>query len=382
MGVLSGVKIIEMAGLGPGPFCGMLLADLGADVIAVERPTEDVGNLRPWSLCSRGKRSIVLDIKKPEAVDTFLKLVDGADALIEGNRPGVMERLGIGPDVCLARRPSLVYGRMTGWGQYGPLLQAAGHDANYVALSGALWLATQPGQPPEAPPTILGDAAGGALYLAVGILGGILRARKDGTGQVIDAAMVDGSAHLMSLLLSFLHTDYDLSIANARPGALRKHFDRTYVCSDGEWIVVQAEEPKFYAEFLKHLGLDHDERFAENQRGNPNVWGPLGDELAALFKTRTRAEWSEMLEGTDTCFTPVLSMPEAAVHPHMLARDVYRTVDGVLQPNPAPRFSATPSAELRSIPVRGAHTADILSELGLNEERIEALRRTGVLGSA
>ncbi|WP_246592113.1 CoA transferase [Aminobacter anthyllidis] len=224
----------------------MLLADLGADVIAVERPAKDAGAPRPWSICSRGKRSIVLDIKKPGAVDTFLELIDGADALIEGNRPGVMERLGIGPDVCLARRPSLVYGRMTGWGQYGPLSKAAAHDANYIALSGALWFATQPGQPPEAPPTILGDVAGGALYLAVGILAGILRARQDSTGQVIDAAMVDGSAHLLNLLVSFLPIDYDLSIANARPGALGKHFDRTYVCSDGEWIVLQAMEPQFY----------------------------------------------------------------------------------------------------------------------------------------
>ncbi|MBT1160014.1 CoA transferase [Aminobacter anthyllidis] len=382
MGVLSGVKIIEMVGMGPGPFCGMLLADLGADVIAVERPAKDVGTTRPWSVCSRGKRSIVLDMKKPGAVDTFLELIDGADALIEGNRPGVMERLGIGPDVCLARRPSLVYGRMTGWGQHGPLSKAAAHDANYIALSGALWFATQPGQPPEAPPTILGDIAGGALYLAVGVLAGILRARQDGTGQVIDAAMVDGSAHLLNLLVSFLPIDYDLSIANARPGALGKHFDRTYVCSDGEWIVLQAMEPQFYEELIRRLGLDHDERFAESQRGNPSVWGPLGDELAALFKTKTRAEWTELLEGTDTCFAPLLSMPEAAVHPHMVARDVYRTVDGVLQANAAPRFSATPSSDLTSIPVLGAHTTDILLELGHNEDRIESLRRMGVLGSS
>ncbi|NGO54684.1 CaiB/BaiF CoA transferase family protein [Allomesorhizobium camelthorni] len=382
MGVLSGVKIVEMVGMGPGPFCGMLLADLGADVIAVERPAKDAGAPRPWSICSRGKRSIVLDMKKPGAVDTFLELIDGADALIEGNRPGVMERLGIGPDVCLARRPSLVYGRMTGWGQYGPLSKAAAHDANYIALSGALWISTQPRQPPEAPPTILGDIAGGALYLTVGILAGILRARKDGTGQVIDAAMVDGSAHLLNLLVSFLPIEYDLSIANTRPGALGRHFDRTYVCSDGEWIVLQAMEPQFYTELIRRLGLDHHGRFAENQRHNPGVWGPLGEELAALFKTKTRAEWSELLEGTDTCFAPLLSMPEAAVHPHMVARDVYRTVDGVLQATAAPRFSSTPSPELTSVPALGAHTTNILSDLGYNEDRIENLRRSGVLGSA
>ncbi|MCV3243947.1 crotonobetainyl-CoA:carnitine CoA-transferase CaiB-like acyl-CoA transferase [Mesorhizobium robiniae] len=380
MGVLSGVKIIEMVGMGPGPFCGMLLADLGADVIAVERPAADIGTERPWSVCSRGKRSIVLDMKKPEAVATFLDLVEGADALIEGNRPGVMERLGIGPDVCLARRPSLVYGRMTGWGQHGPLAKAAAHDANYLALSGALYFATQPDVAPESPPTILGDVAGGALYLAIGILAGILRAKNEGTGQVIDAAMVDGSAHLLNLLVSFLPVDYNMVYANARPGALKKHFDRTYLCSDGEWVVLQAMEPQFYIDLMKRLGLGGDERFAEERRDDPAVWKPLGEEMAALFKTKSRDEWCALLEGTDTCFAPLLTMPEAAEHPHMKARDVYRTVDGILQATAAPRFSVTESPELRSVPARGAHTGEILSQLGLGDGQIADLRRTGALG--
>ncbi|MET2833127.1 CaiB/BaiF CoA transferase family protein [Mesorhizobium shangrilense] len=380
MGVLKGVKIIEMAGLGPGPFCGMLLADLGADVISVERPAADAGSPRPWALCSRGKRSIIMDLKKPGAVETFLQLIDGADALIEGMRPGVMERLGLGPDVCLARRPSLVYGRMTGWGQSGPLSQAAGHDANYVALSGALWLATQPGQRPEAPPTLLGDVAGGALYLALGILAGILRARQDGRGQVVDAAMVDGSAHLLNLLITFL-PELGGSFENAKPAAHGKHWDRAYLCSDGEWIIVQPEEPQFYVEFIRRLGLDHDERFVKGQT-TPENWQALGDQLSTIFRTKSRAEWSELLEGTDACFAPVLSPPEAAAHPHIVARQIYKIVDGVLQTAPAPRFSATPSAELSSIPARGHHTQEVLSELKLSSKRVDDLTKAGALGPA
>lgn len=362
MGVLDGVKIIEMVGLGPGPFCGMLLADLGAEVIAVERPAPDIGLPRPWELSSRGKRSVVLDIKKPGSVERLLELVDGADALIEGMRPGVMERLGLGPDVCLARRPSLVYGRSTGWGQDGPLAQVAGHDANYVAISGALWLSTQAGQRPEAPPGLLGDVAGGGLYLAIGILAGILNARQTGCGQVVDAAMLDGSAHMLNFVTSFLPEHYGSSYAKARPAGIGMHWDRAYECADGEWIVVQAVEPQFYAELLNRLGLDGDARFVNNQR-NPESWAPLGDELSVLFKTKSRAAWADLLEGTDTCFAPVLGPEEAATHPHNVARQLYTTIDGVLQVAPAPRFSATPSAQLASVPPRGAHTDEILAEL-------------------
>jgi alpha-methylacyl-CoA racemase len=379
MGVLKGVKIIEMVGLGPGPFCGMLLADLGADVIAVERSAPDAGKPRPWELCSRGKRSIILDVKKPGGVETFLQLVEGADALIEGMRPGVMERLGLGPDVCLARRPSLVYGRMTGWGQDGPLAQAAGHDANYVALSGALWLATQPGQRPEAPPGLLGDVAGGALYLAIGILAGILRARQDGHGQIVDAAMVDGSAHLLNFPISFLPDYYRGSFEKARPAALGMHWDRPYLCADGEWIVVQAVEPQFYAELIRRLGLGQDERFV-NDQGSPDAWATLGNELSALFKTKSRAEWTRLLEGTDACFAPVLAPEDAATHPHNIARGIYETVDGVMQAAPAPRFSVTPSAKLRSVPARGAHTGDVLAEIQLSTKQMDDLRTSGALG--
>ncbi|TCN20372.1 crotonobetainyl-CoA:carnitine CoA-transferase CaiB-like acyl-CoA transferase [Sinorhizobium americanum] len=378
MGVLTGIKIIEFAGLGPGPFCGMLLADLGADVITIERPAPDVGNPRPWALCSRGKRSLVLDLKKPGAVDTVLQLIEDADALIEGMRPGVMERLGLGPEICLARNPSLVYGRMTGWGQYGPLVQAAGHDANYVAISGALWLATKPGQAPEAPPTMLGDIAGGALYLAIGLLGGILSARKDGRGQVVDAAMIDGSAHLLNLLISYI-PELGGAFASGKPTAHGLFWDRAYECADGEWIVIQPMEPQFYAELIKRLGLQDDQRFVNGQ-STPELWVTLGSELAELFKAKTRTEWAALLEGTDACFAPVLSPEEATAHPHVVARGIYKTIDGALHASPAPRFSLTPSAELGSVPPRGAHTEEVLAELGLGAARLQDLRTAGVLG--
>ncbi|MGL3210569.1 CaiB/BaiF CoA transferase family protein [Bradyrhizobium sp. BR 1433] len=287
MGVLKGMKVVEIAGLGPGPFCGMLLADLGADVIAVERPAANADHPRPSEIYNRGKRSIILDLKKPGAADIVLQLVEGADALIEGMRPGVMERLGLAPDVCLARRPSLVYARMTGWGQSGPLAQTAGHDPNYVALSGALWLATAPGHRPEPPPTLLGDV-GGALYLAIGILAGVLRARKDGRGQIVDVAMVDGSAHMLNLILSIIR-DRGGNFECGKPASDARHFARSYRCSDGEWINIVPVEPQFYAELIKRLGLDHDQRFVKGQ-GDPKAWPALSGEFTALFASKTRSE--------------------------------------------------------------------------------------------
>lgn len=361
MGVLKGMKVIEISGIGPGPFCGMLLADLGADVIAVERPAAEAGYPRPFEIYSRGKRSIILDLKKPEGVAAVLQLVESADALIEGMRPGVMERLGLGPDVCLGRRPSLVYGRATGWGQYGPLSRAAGHDSNYIALSGALWLCTPSGRRPELPPTLLGDVGGGALYLAIGILAGVLRARQGGKGQVVDAAMVDGSAYTLNLLLSIIAArggDFEL----CKPTFDARHVSRCYRCADGEWINIVPHEPQFYAELLKRIGLDRDQLFLKGQT-DPNMWPALKDKLEALFATKTRVEWCELLEGTDACFAPVLGPAEAAVHPHNVARSLYVTIDGVLQVGAVPKFSATPSAQPGSVPARGAHTQQVLSEL-------------------
>jgi acetyl-CoA hydrolase len=357
MSVLKGIKIIEIAGIGPGPFCGMLLADLGADVIVIERPG---GGELPAAITRRGKRSVALDLKSPEAVETVLRLIEGADALIEGMRPGTMERLGLGPDTCLARNPRLVYGRMTGWGQDGPLAQAAGHDNNYIALSGALWYASEAGQPPVAPPTLVGDLGGGALYLAVGLLSGILNARAGGQGQVVDAAIVDGSAHLMNLMLDLVGAG--LGSEKRGMSALDgPHWYATYRCADGRDITVGALEPKFYQLLLAKLNLADDPRFV-NQNKVPR-WPEQKHHLAALFATQARDTWCALLEGSDACFAPVLSPSEATSHPHIAERRIYSEEGGLLQANPAPRFSNSPAAAVRPIPKVGEHTRQILAEL-------------------
>jgi len=339
----------------------MLLADLGADVVVVDRiePNAENVEMGKFALMQRGKRSIAIDLKTPDGVDTLLSLVSHCDALIEGMRPGVMERLGLGPDVCLQRNPRLVYGRMTGWGQHGPLAHTAGHDLNYLALSGALWYAGQPGQPPLPPPTLVGDIGGGAMYLAVGLLAGIMHARATGTGQIVDAAIVDCSAHMTTLLLALqaagkMHTDRGESLLDG------PHWYNTYRCADGAFISVGSLEPKFYRELCRRLGLESDHAFEDGYTAS--AWPDLRIRLAALFETRTRSEWCELLEGTDACFAPVLTPNEAAEHPHMQARNVYRVDDGVLQPNPAPRFSATPPSNPGQIPQRGGHTDTVLRE--------------------
>jgi len=373
MGVLSGLRVVEIAGLGPAPFCGMLLADMGADVVLVERGTgraADPLSLGKNAIVNRGKRSLVLDLKDPAAVDALLRLVDGADALIEGMRPGVMERLGLGPDTCLARNPRLVYGRMTGWGQDGPLAQAAGHDINYIALSGALWFSGAPDEAPMAPPTLVGDLGGGALYLAVGVLAGLLCARQTGVGQVIDAAIVDGSANLMNLLLS-LHAAGQQPLERGRGLLDGPHWYGSYVCADGLFVSVGALEPQFNALLFAKLGLADDADFRNPY--DPRHWLRLRERLATLFATQPRAHWVALLEGSDACFAPVLTPREALAHPHLAARAVYAERDGVLQAAPAPRFSATPSGTPGAVPERGAQGADILREAGLAADEIERL---------
>ena len=373
MGVLSGVRIVEIAGLGPGPFCGMLLADMGADVILVERAAGKSGDptdLGKHAIINRGKRSIALDLKNPESIAAVLTLIAGADGLIEGMRPGVMERLGLGPEVCLERNPRLVYGRMTGWGQDGPLAQAAGHDINYIALSGALWFSGQPGSPPMAPPTLVGDLGGGALYLALGLLAGILRARADGRGQVVDAAIVDGSAHLMNLVLS-AHAAGQQPFERGRGLLDGPHWYGSYACSDGHFISIGALEPQFNSLLFAKLGLADDAEFRNPY--DPRRWGGLRARLEALFAQQPRAHWVALLEGTDACFAPVLTPAEARAHPHLAARDVYAERDGVLQANPAPRFSATPSATPGPIAQRGEQGEAILREAGLSAADIERL---------
>lgn len=380
MGVLSGVKIVELAGLGPGPFCGMLLADLGAEVTLVERTRGgDSIDFGATAVFNRGKRSVAVDLKSPEAIELVLRLVEGADALIEGMRPGVMERLGLGPDVCLRRNPRLAYGRMTGWGQSGPLSQAAGHDLNYLGISGAAWLASLPGEPPFPPPTLVGDMGGGALYLAVGLLAAVLHARAGGAGQVVDAAIVDGSAHLMNLLLA-LKGSGQLGARRGESILDGPHWSRCYRCADGRFVSVQAVEPKFYAVLLDRLGLAGDPELAHQY--DAQRWPAQSRRLEALFATRPRDAWCDLVAGSDACLGPVLDLDEAARHPHNVARGTYVAPGGVLQVAPAPRFPGTPPAPLGGIPRRGEHTEAVLRGLGVSTDDLARLRAGGTVSTA
>jgi alpha-methylacyl-CoA racemase len=361
--MLENIKIVEICALGPGPFCAMHLADLGAEVIAVERQAAPGAPLTPLN---RGKRSVVADIKTAEGRALVLDLVEGADALIEGMRPGVMERLGLGPEVCAARNPRLVYGRMTGWGQTGPLAQAAGHDNNYIAVSGALYYNGMPGEPPSTAITVTGDVGGGALYLAVGLLAGILKARETGRGTVVDASVVDGSAHMLQLLLASRAKGY-LKGPRGENMHDSSHFFSTYRCADGEFVTLGSLEPQFYALMLEKLGLAGDPQFAD--QWNLEQWAHARGRLAALFATRTRDEWSALLEGTDVCFGAVLNPKEAARHPHNAARGIYFERDGALQTAPAPRFDG----KLRMpgpLPKRGQHTSEIKVALAAGDPKV------------
>ncbi|MBM7061837.1 CoA transferase [Pseudomonas sp. UL073] len=360
--MLSGIKIVEICGIGPGPFCAMHLADLGADVIAVERgeSTSITGAANAAkNPMNRGKRSVVADLKTPEGRETVLKLIENADALIEGMRPGVMERLGLGPDVLLARNPKLVFGRMTGWGQHGPMANAAGHDNNYASLSGAMYHSGTAGEAPSAPITLLGDIAGGALYLTIGLLSGILNARSTGKGTVVDAAIVDGSAHSMGLMLTLASRGL-LSEQRGKSVHDGSHFYATYRCADDHYISLGSMEPQFYALLLQKLELQDDPRFAK--QWDMKRWPELRAAFAEVFASRTRSEWCALLEGTDVCFAPVLSQREAAQHPHLVERGVYFERDGMLQASPAPRFDGqrvTPG----EVPSRGAHTEQVMAGL-------------------
>jgi alpha-methylacyl-CoA racemase len=359
--MLNSIRLLEVAALGPAPFCGMLFSDLGADVILVDRRSTDperIG-LNEGSVIDRGKRSIALDLKKPADVETFLRLVESVDVLVEGFRPDVMERLGLGPDVCLARNPKLVYGRATGWGQSGPMAPLAGHDMNYVALSGALWYGGEPGTRPTTPPSLVGDVGGG-LYLALGLLVGVMRARETGKGCVVDGAIYDANAHMMGLLMA-LRQQGDLVDERNKSILDGSHWSRTYACACGNHISVQSFEPKFYRIFLDRLGLQDDPLF--EQQFDSAQWGAQSARLEQLFATRTREEWSKVFEGSDACFAPVLNPTEAAAHPHNQARQAYVTVDGVLQGAPAPRFSFAEPWQPKPGPRRNQHEQEILASL-------------------
>ena len=354
--MLSGIKVVEICGLGPGPFCAMLLADLGADVIAVQRP-EPPGRPQLKTPLNRGKRSVVADLKTESGCELVRALIKDADALIEGMRPGAMERLKLGPTDLHAINPGLVYGRMTGWGQSGPLSQVAGHDNNYVALSGALYYSGRADEAPISPFTALGDVGGGAMYLAVGLLAGIMKARDSGRGTVVDAAIVDGSAHMLSVLLASRNKGMVIGKRGENVHD-RSHFFSTYRCKDGEYITVGALESQFYAALLDKLQLDA----AQFPQWNREDWPEARERFAQIFATRTRAEWCDLLEGTDVCFAPVLSPQEAAHHPHLRARDVYIEREGGLEARPAPRFDGE-IRDLGTIPGPGEHTEEIMEAL-------------------
>ncbi|BCG71771.1 alpha-methylacyl-CoA racemase [Mesorhizobium sp. 113-1-2] len=358
--MLRGIRIVEIEALGPAPFAGMLLADLGAEIIVVHRKQALLPGLPERSLLDRGKRSIALDLGDAEDVALLMRLIATADGLIEGFRPGVMERLGLGPEACLAVNPMLVYGRMTGWGQDGPLARTAGHDLNYIGVSGALWYASLPHEPPMAPPTLVGDIGGGALYLVIGILAGIMNARASGEGTVVDAAIVDGSAHMMNLLM-VLGQIGGLAAERGRSLLDGPHWCRVYRTSDGGFISVQCIEPKFYALFLDRLGLAADPQFAN--QFDRDLWPELGSQLAAIFAAKTRDEWTSLFEGSDACVSPVLNPWEAAQHPHMAARGSWLAVDGVLQAAAAPRFSQWVQKTPTKGPARDEHGAEIRAEL-------------------
>lgn len=339
-GPLAGLRIVEFAGIGPGPMCAMILADLGAEVLRIDRPDPpELGFKRPlrFNLLLRGRRNLALDLKQPADSALALELVARADALIEGFRPGVMERLGLGPDTCLARNPRLVYGRMTGWGQSGPLAQAAGHDLNYIALTGALHHTGRAGQPPSWPLNLLGDYAGGSLYLALGILAAMIEASRSGQGQVVDAAIVDGTAHLMTSVHGLVEAGMLTEERGTNVLDSGAPYYDCYECADGKWVSVAPIEGRFHAELLRRLGIE--EGFP-SQNDRPH-WPEARAKLAATFRSRPRDEWCRLLEGTDACFAPVLTPREAIEHPHMAARGVYAEIDGVQQPMPAPRFSRT-----------------------------------------
>lgn len=372
-GPLKGLKIVEFAGIGPGPFCGMLLSDLGADVIRIDR--KGGGRGAKTDVTGRGRRSIAMDLKSPAAVEACLKLFESADIVFEGFRPGVMERLGLGPDVALSRNAKLVFGRMTGWGQTGPYAMAAGHDQNYIAITGALH-AIGTSDKPIPPLNLVGDFGGGALYLAFGLLAGVIHARATGQGQVIDCAMSDGAASLMAMFYGMKAAGIwsDERRSNLLDGGA--HFYDTYQCSDGKWISIGSIEPQFYALLLEKTGITDPDFKSQMNRG---LWPSLHDRLAAVFVERTRDEWCEIMEGTDVCFAPVLTLEEAPHHKHNAARQTFVEVDGVVQPAPAPRFSVTPGVIAGPPPAIGADTKTGLADWGFSLAEIDNLQMIGAI---
>lgn len=376
MGPLKGIRVIELAGLGPAPMTGMMLADMGAEVIRVERSTR-LPITHQSDISFRGKKSIALNLKSPAGVQALLKLTDNADALIEGFRPGTAERLGIGPEDCRARNPKLVYGRMTGWGQDGPLAHAAGHDINYIALSGALHAIGPQGEKPSIPLNLVGDMGGGGMLLAYGVVCALFEAQRSGEGQVVDAAMVDGAAQLMWMQYSWLKNGLwngKQRGVNMLDGAA--HFYNTYETEDEKYVAIGSIEPQFYAELIKLTGVDAK---AFQSQIDSARWPELTAELARVFKTKTRDEWCEIMEGSEVCFAPVLDLHEAPGHPHNQARGTFFEGDGMTQPAPAPRFSRTSTEQPGSRRPAGGDGEKLLLEAGLSQDEVATLKSDGVL---
>ena len=383
-GPLTGYRIIEIAGIGPGPFAAMMLADMGAEVIRVERaqsvrgPAPDTPH---YDVMLRGRRNIAVDLKHPDGVATLLDLVERADALIEGFRPGVMERLGVGPEVCLARNPKLVFGRMTGWGQEGMYAQAAGHDINYIALAGALAHFGRRDEAPVPPLNMVGDFGGGGMFLAYGVVCALLEAQRSGTGQVVDTAMVDGAAVLMSMFWAFKSIGmFDEKARGTNLLDTGAHFYDVFRCADGQYVSIGSIEPQFYAELMRLTGLDADPEFAKQM--DKASWPHLKQRLGDVFATKTRAEWCAIMEATDVCFAPVLTMSEAAEHPHNVERGTFIEVGGMRQPAPAPRFSRTVPAVERPPAHAGQHTREVLADWGIAADRVDALVASGAVADA
>ena len=377
MGPLNGIRIVEFAGIGPGPFCAMMLSDMGADIIRLDR--KGVGPKRTaakYNVLNRGRRSAGIDLKDPTGRTAALKLVDQADGLLEGFRPGVMERLGLGPDTCMERNPKLVFGRMTGWGQEGPLAHVAGHDINYISLTGALHSIGPGDEKPFPPLNLVGDYGGGGMYLAFGMVCALLEAQKSGKGQVVDAAMVDGAALLMAESYGSWSAGFQIDARGKNMLDGGAHFYDTYETADGKYISVGSIEPQFYALLLEHGGITDPEFQAQMDR---DKWPILKEKLISLFKTKTRDEWCDIMLGTDICFAPVLSLAEAVNAPHNVERKTFLEIDGVTQPAPAPRFSRTKGEIQGPPPSPGENTEAVLSDWGLSSEELDALKTAGAI---
>ncbi len=378
-GPLAGIKIVEVGGIGPGPFCCMLLADLGAEVVRIDRPAGHDGGApieARFDLLHRGRRSVQMDLKKPEAVAAVLRLVAQADVLIEGFRPGVMERLGLGPDACLQANPKLVYGRMTGWGQEGPMAQAPGHDINYISLTGVLHAVGRAGEAPAIPLNLAGDFGGGSLYLALGVLSALLESRGSGLGQVVDAAMVDGSASLMTLFYGFQAAGYWKDERGTNRLDSGAPWYNVYETRDGKYVSIAANEGRFYREALGVLGLQAQDLPDQHEQSG---WPRVKQCFAEVFKTRTRDEWVALAAGTQSCITPVLSMGEAPQNAHILERGTFVEVEGVVQPAPAPRFSRTPGAIQNPPPQPGQDSEAALLDWGFSPTELETMRAAGAV---